>query len=238
MCHVADASASAEPQLSAAAIARMIDISCVQAQCSEPDVRLLATEAMRGNYIAAHVLPSWLPLLRRLLDGSTTNAGSPVGFPSGGTATQVKVFEARWLIDSGVQEMDVVMNIGLVKSGRPADASADVAAVLEAVDRRVPVKVILEVGLLEGSELESAAQAALDAGATSLKTGTGWTGIATDVSHIRRLRAFGGPSIEIKASGGVRSLEQLLALHAAGATRFGVNSSYAQRIVKQAEEAQ
>jgi len=239
MCRVSDATnCAAEPEFSAPAVARMIDISCVQAQNSEPDVRSLAAEALRGNYIAAHVLPSWLPLLRQLLDGSSTNAGSPVGFPSGGTATNVKVFEAKWLIDAGVQEMDVVMNIGLLKSGRLTDASADVAAVLEAVDGRVPVKVILEVGLLEGRELESAAQAALDAGATSLKTGTGWTGIATDVSHVRRLRAVSGTSVEIKASGGVRSLEQLRALHAAGATRFGVNSHYAQVIVKQAEEAQ
>jgi len=239
MCRVPDAaSCPAKPDFSVPVVARMIDISCVQAQHSELDVRSLAAEALRLNYIAAHVLPSWLPLLRQLLDGSSTNAGSPVGFPSGGTATKVKVFEALWLIDAGVQEMDVVMNIGLLKSGRLADASADVAAVLEAVDGRVPVKVILEVGLLEGRELESAAQAALEAGAMSLKTGTGWTGIATDVSQVRRLREVSGTSVVIKASGGIRSLVQLRALYAAGATRFGVNSHYAQVIVKQAEEAQ
>lgn len=226
-----------EPDFSAVAVARMIDISCVQAQSSETDVRSLAAEALRGNYIAAHVLPSWLPLLRHLLGTSSTNAGSPVGFPSGGTATDVKVFEAKWLIDAGVQEMDIVMNIGLLKSGRHDDASADLAAVLEAVNGRVPVKVILEVGLLEGPELEDAAQVALAAGATFLKTGTGWAGVATDVSHVRRLRAVSGPSVGIKASGGVRSFAQLRALYAAGATRFGVNSHFAQVIVKQAGEA-
>lgn len=220
-------------ELTGRTLARMIDISAVQAQHGRAEVTELARHAREGGFVAAHVLPSWLPLLRPALDGSTTNAGSPVGFPSGGTATAIKVAEARWLLDAGVQEMDVVMNVGLVRSGELGDATRDVAAVIEAVAGRVPIKVILEVGLLTGAELRAAAKAAVDAGAGSLKTGTGWQGVATTPEHVRVIRAVAGDR-EIKASGGIRSLAQVRALLDAGATRFGVNTAYAVRLVAEA----
>ncbi|GAA1532659.1 deoxyribose-phosphate aldolase [Dactylosporangium maewongense] len=221
-------------ELTGRALARMVDISAVQAQHGRADVEALARHALEGDFVAAHVLPSWLPVLRPLLAGSTTNAGSPVGFPSGGSATPIKVAEAGWLIEAGVQEMDVVMNIGLVRSGELAAAGRDVAAVLSAVGGAVPVKVILEVGLLDEGQLRDAARAALDAGATSLKTGTGWQGVATTPRHVEIMRAAAGPGPEIKASGGVRSLEQIRALIAAGATRFGINTAVAVRLVAEA----
>ncbi|MEV0327837.1 deoxyribose-phosphate aldolase [Micromonospora echinospora] len=216
------------------ALARMIDISAVQAQHGRADVEALARHALAGDFVAAHVLPSWVPVLRPLLDGSHTNAGSPVGFPSGGSATPVKVTEARWLLDAGVQEMDVVMNVGLVRSGELAAATRDVAAVLAAVDGRVPVKVILEVGLLDETQLRDAARVAVDAGAASLKTGTGWQGVPTTPEHVRVIRKIAGPDREIKASGGIRSLAQLHALLDAGATRFGINTAYAVQLVAEA----
>ncbi|MFE0588234.1 deoxyribose-phosphate aldolase [Micromonospora echinospora] len=216
------------------ALARMIDISAVQAQHGRADVEALARHALAGDFVAAHVLPSWVPVLRPLLDGSHTNAGSPVGFPSGGSATPVKVTEARWLLDAGVQEMDVVMNVGLVRSGELAAATRDVAAVLAAVDNRVPVKVILEVGLLDEAQLRDAARVAVDAGAASLKTGTGWQGVPTTPEHVRVIREIAGPHREIKASGGIRSLAQIHALLDAGATRFGINTAYAVQLVGEA----
>ncbi|WP_433616226.1 deoxyribose-phosphate aldolase [Dactylosporangium sp. CA-139114] len=216
------------------ALARMVDISAVQAQHGRADVEALARHALEGDFVAAHVLPSWLPVLRPLLEGSTTNAGSPVGFPSGGSATAVKVAEARWLLEHGVQEMDVVMNIGRVRSGELAAAAEDVAAVLAAVAGAVPVKVILEVGLLDEDQVRAAAQAAVDAGAASLKTGTGWQGVATTPRHVELIRAVAGPGREIKASGGVRSLDQIRALMAAGATRFGINTAVAVQLVAEA----
>ncbi|SCF21968.1 deoxyribose-phosphate aldolase [Micromonospora echinospora] len=216
------------------ALARMIDISAVQAQHGRADVEALARHALAGDFVAAHVLPSWVPVLRPLLDGSHTNAGSPVGFPSGGSATPVKVTEARWLLDAGVQEMDVVMNVGLVRSGELAAATRDVAAVLAAVDGRVPVKVILEVGLLDEAQLRDAARVAVDAGAASLKTGTGWQGVPTTPAHVRVIREIAGGDREIKASGGIRSLAQLHALLDAGATRFGINTAYAVQLVAEA----
>ncbi|WP_433206146.1 hypothetical protein ACQP00_39030 [Dactylosporangium sp. CS-047395] len=90
----------AEP-LTGRALARMVDISAVQAQHGRADVETLARLALEGDFVAAHVLPSWLPVLRDLVAGSATNAGSPVGFPSGGSATPVKVAEAEWLLANG-----------------------------------------------------------------------------------------------------------------------------------------
>lgn len=217
-------------------IAKMVDISAVQAFYTRSDIAALAAAADAGGYIAAHVLPSWVPLLATLLDGSETRVGSPVGFPAGGTATEVKQFEANWLVESGVQEMDVVMNIGLLRSGDLAAAQEDIRAVLGTIADRVPSKVILEVGHLQGGELEQAAEAALRAGATSLKTGTGWSGVATTPEHIARIRAVAGPDVEIKASGGVRTLADLAALYDAGARRFGANIAAASAIVAAVEE--
>lgn len=221
----------------ARAVARMIDISAVQAAHGRPQVEELARIASAGGYIAAHVLPSWVPVLAPLLAGSETRAGSPVGFPSGGTATEVKAFEADWLIAAGVQEMDIVMNLGLLTGGDAAAASADIRTVLDAVADRVPVKVILEVGRLEGDQLERAAEAALAAGARSLKTGTGWSGVATTAEDVARIRAVAGPDVEIKASGGVRNLADLAALYDAGARRFGANVASASAIVGEAGAA-
>lgn len=217
-------------------LARRVDISAVQAQHGRADVEALAEHALAGDFVAAHVLPSWLPILRLLLEGSTTNAGSPVGFPSGGSATSVKVAEARWLLDAGVQEMDVVMNIGRIRSGELLEATRDVAAVLESVDHAVPVKVILEVGLLDEALIRAAATAAMDAGAESLKTGTGWQGVATTTDHVRAIRETAGPAPEIKASGGIRSLDQVRDLLEVGATRFGINTADAMRLVADARE--
>lgn len=222
-------------ELTGHALARMVDISAVQAQHGRRDVEELAGHALAGDFVAAHVLPSWLPVLAPLLAGSTTNAGSPVGFPSGGSATEIKVAEAHWLVDHGVQEMDVVMNIGMIRSGDLQAATRDLAAVLAAIDQRVPVKVIHEVGLLDEVQLRAAVQVAVDAGATSLKTGTGWQGIATTPEHVRIMREVGGPDREIKASGGVRSLDQVHALLEAGATRFGINTAVAVRLVAEAD---
>ncbi|KQP26964.1 deoxyribose-phosphate aldolase [Aeromicrobium sp. Leaf272] len=221
-------------ELDGHALARRVDISAVQAQHGRADVEELAGHALAGDFVAAHVLPSWLPVLRPLLEGSTTNAGSPVGFPSGGSATPVKVAEARWLVDHGVQELDVVMNIGMIRSGELDGATRDLAAVLEAVDGRVPVKVIHEVGLLDLAQLRDAVGVAVRAGATSLKTGTGWQGVATTPEHVQVMREVGGPEREIKASGGVRSLAQVHDLLEAGATRFGINTAVAVRLVAEA----
>lgn len=217
-----------------AALARMIDISAVQAQHTETDVRALAQAALAGNYVAAHVLPAWVPLLRELLDGSTTNVGAPVGFPSGGSATAVKVAEARWLVAAGVDELDVVVNVGRLRSGQDAWVTDDLRAVFEEVAGRVPMKVIMETAHLDDDALRRGCAAALAAGARSVKTGTGWAGHTTTVREVGVIREEVGPGVEIKASGRIRGLAVVRELLAAGATRFGMNAAAAASLLEEA----
>lgn len=212
----------------------MIDISAVQARHTESDVAELARAALAGDYLAAHVLPAWVPLLRELLDGSTTNAGAPVGFPSGGSPTAVKVAEAAWLLAAGVDELDVVINVGRLRSGQDAWVTDDLRAVFDEVAGRVPMKVILETGHLDDDELRRGCAAALAAGARSVKTGTGWAGHTTTVEEVRVIREAVGPEAEIKASGGIRGLAVVRAMLAAGATRFGVNAAAAAQLLEEA----
>ncbi|HZL01737.1 MAG TPA: deoxyribose-phosphate aldolase, partial [Cellulomonas sp.] len=167
-----------------AALARHIDVSCVQAHHDLDDITALARDARAGDFVSAHVLPNWLPRLRELLDGSNTLAGSPVSFPSGGARTTVKVLEAQDLLAAGAQELDVVVAIGRLRSGDQAYVERELAEVVAAVDGRVPLRAILEVGHLSDDEIRRGVDAALAAGIPWVKTGTGWSGIPTTVHHI------------------------------------------------------
>lgn len=215
-------------------LARLIDISCVRADHTESDVRSLAADAVRWNFINAHVLPTWVPLLRTLLDGSTTLVGSPVGFPSGGASTPVKIREAAQLLEDGVQEMDVVMSIGRFLSDDIAYVEQDLTAIIREVSGAVPVKVILETSLLTDSQIRTAANVAAAAGADFIKTGTGWAGPAT-VEAVQAIADSIPSPVHIKASGGIRTLDQLHALQHAGASRFGVGARAAMDLIFQAK---
>ncbi len=153
--HTPDATVSV---LEARALARTVDISCVRATHTEQDVRRLAAEATRWEFINAHVLPSWVPLLRELLEGTRTLVGSPVGFPSGGASTASKVAEARHLLVDGVQEMDVVMNIGRFLSGDIRYVTTELEIIVGEVRGKVPIKVIIETSLLTEPQIRTASR--------------------------------------------------------------------------------
>lgn len=212
-------------------IARRIDISCVRAGHAEADVRALAEHACAGRFVNAHVLPHWIPLLRELLEGSDTLAGAPIGFPGGGHATAVKVAEADWLVDAGAQELDVVVNIGRMRSGDDHYVRTELSAVRDVVPREIPLKVILETSLLSLAEIRRGAVAAVETGADFVKTGTGWTGVRVDLATVRLLREAIGDRAKIKASGGLRDLSAVLALRREGVERFGVGVEAALAIV-------
>lgn len=213
---------------------RYVDISCVQAFHGRADVERLAEWAIAGDFVSAHVLPSWLPLLRTLLEGSTTLAGGPVGFPSGGTVTEVKLEEARRLLDLGAQELDVVVNIGQLRSGMIDDVRRELELVVATVDGAVPLRAILEVGYLDDEQLVAGARAAIDAGVPWLKTGTGWSGRATEVHHIRLLADTAQGRAQLKAAGGIRELSVVREMVALGVTRFGMNTKVAMRLAEEA----
>ena len=203
---------------------RHIDISAVQARHARADIEELAAHARAGSFVSAHVLPNWLAELRELLAGSDTLAGSPVGFPSGGATTSTKVAEARELLDAGVQELDVVVAIGRLRSGDVDYVTRDLAAVVDAVDGRVPLRAILEVGHLDEREIRSGVDAAIAAGVPWVKTGTGWSGVPTEVGHIAVIADQVAGRARLKAAGGIRDLETIRAMAELGVTRFGMNT--------------
>ena len=159
-------------KLTARDIAQLIDISAVQAPHGASEIRGLVDTAKQHHFIAVHVLPCWVPFLKGLLAGSGVMIGSPVGFPGGAHRTEIKAAEALLLVKDGVDEMDMMLNVGKLRSGEDRYCEDDIRAVVEAA-RPVPVKVILEVHHLDRDQMRRACEAAIRAGATYVKTATG-----------------------------------------------------------------
>lgn len=218
-------------------LAAHIDISCVQARHTRADLEDLARRAIAGGFVSAHVLPNWLPVMRDLLEGSTVLAGSPVGFPSGGATTATKAAEARELLDLGAQELDVVVAIGRLRSGETDYVARELAAVLEVVGDRVPLRAILEVGYLDDDQIRAGVDAAIAAGVPWIKTGTGWSGIPTTVDHIRVIADQSAGRAALKAAGGVRDLATVREMAGLGVTRFGMNADAAVNAVAAASRS-
>lgn len=221
--------------LSAADLAQMIDISAVQTFHTEADVRSLAALAVENGFIAAHALPNFVPLLRSLVPaGGRTLVGGPIGFPAGGHMTAIKVAEAAALRDAGADELDMMMNVGRLKSGDLDYVRDEIAAVIEAA-APVPLKVILELHHLTDAEIEIAADIVAASGAAFVKTGTGWTPAAATLPRIRLIAAVVAGRAGIKASGGIRDLATVAEMVSIGVTRFGINTASAIELVKQVD---
>ncbi len=218
--------------LSPRELAALIDISAVQAFHTEADVRELAEIAVAEGFIAAHVLPNFVPLLRSLVPaGGLTLVGGPVGFPSGGHTTRTKVAEATELAGNGAQELDMMINVGRLKSGDLAYVRSDIRAVVEAI-APVPLKVILELAHLTDDEIRTASDIVAESGAAFVKTGTGWTPSATTPEKLKLIIDTVDGTVEVKASGGIRSLESVAAMVRLGVTRFGINTKVAVELVR------
>jgi deoxyribose-phosphate aldolase len=224
-------SAIPEGRLTPADLAAMIDVSAVQAFNTAQDVRQMAEVAAGAGFVMAHALPHHVPLLRSLLprDGRTM-VGGPVGFPSGGHTTATKLAEARELIGSGADEIDVMMNIGRLKSGDLAYVQNEVSAVVEAA-APVPVKVIIEVGHLSDDEIRRACDIVVRGGAAFVKTGTGWLPAPTTLAQVALIAETVRGAVQIKASGGVRDLDTMTRMIALGVTRFGISTQAALALV-------
>ena len=208
-------------------LARLIDHSVLKPEATEADVRSGA-DVVRAWGIGFYCLqPCWLQLAARLLAGSDAKLVSVVGFPHGCDRPDVKARAAALAEEDGAAEIDMVMNFGLLRSGQASAVVADIAAVVRAVSR-APIKVILETAALTNSEKNLASRLACDAGARFVKTSTGFhpSGGAT-VADVRLLRAAVGPRIGVKASGGIRSLADAMAMIDAGANRIGASASAA-----------
>jgi deoxyribose-phosphate aldolase len=204
-------------------LARIIDISAVRAQHGEREITEMVARAKQHRFVAVHVLPAWVPFLRAQLAGEPDIlVGAPVGFPSGGHTTAVKVAEAKGLVADGVQELDMVLNVGKLKSGADAYVRDEIQAVVDAAGDR-PVKVILEVHHLTPDEIRRACELAIAGGAAFVKTSTGWAPSGATLGTVRLITSFVGSAIQVKAAGSIRDLETVVAMMRMGVTRFGIN---------------
>ncbi len=218
-------------QLGRKEIARMIDLSCVQASSTLEEIREAAATARAHGCICVFALPAHTPLLvDLLLDRSDIGVGGTVGFPDGGATTGGKVQETRELVQMGVNELDMVINIAWLKAGNDSAVKRDIEHVVAAAGG-LPVKTILECHYLTDPEIVRACEIAMDAGASFVKTGTGWAPTGATLENVRLISETVGDACLVKAAGGVRDLETLLAMHSLGATRFGVGVRTAQDIL-------
>ena len=218
--------------LSKEQVARMIDISAVKSDSSVNEVNAIVKAAKEHRFICVYTLPSLTPLAKKLLIGEKDiYLGGTVGFPSGASSTSTKLFEAEELLRLGCNELDMVINIGKLRSKLYADVENDIKKIVE-VAGVIPVKVILEVTLLTETEIHDGAKLILESGARFVKTGTGWNG-ATSFEHIISIKKAVGEKIALKVSGGVRNLDVLLKMYNMGVSRFGIGHLAAINIMKE-----
>ena len=217
-------------------IARMIDISAVRADSTLDEVQKVADAAKKYHFICAFAHPCFTEELVQLLkDREDIMVGGVSGFPSGADTTEIKVATAKQMLSLGVNEVDMVINIGALKSGRYDLVRDDIRAVVDACS--VPVKSILEVAYLTDDEICIASRLAVEAGVAFVKTGTGWANKPTTVETIKLIKSEIGDSAKIKAAGGVRDLSTLLAMIREGCSRFGIGLNSAIKIIQEAEAA-
>jgi len=214
-------------------IARLIDHTLLKPEASRDDIRKVCLEALKYGFASVCINPWYVSLAAELLRGSEVRVCTVVGFPLGATLPQVKVFETEESLKLGAQEIDMVINIGALKSKQDEAVEADIRGVVEATHRGGAIcKVILETALLTCEEKVRGSQAAKNAGANFVKTSTGFSTGGATAEDVRLMRAVVGGEIGIKAAGGVRSLEDLQKMVEAGATRIGASASV--KILEQA----
>jgi len=209
-------------------IASYIDHTLLKQDATEEDVLKVAAEAKEYGFKSVCVNPVWVPTVARALSGSDVLTCSVIGFPFGATLTAVKAFEAAEAIKAGADEIDMVIDIAAAKRGDEEALVADIRAVAEAVHAGGAIlKVIIETSMLTDEAKVLACQASVAAGADFVKTSTGFGGGGATVEDVRLMRETVGPDLGVKASGGVRSLEDAQAFIEAGATRLGASSGVA-----------
>jgi len=217
-----------------AQVARLIDHTLLKPEASREQIVALCDEARRFRFASVCVNPAYVALCAsRLQDVADVAVCSVVGFPLGATLPEAKTFEAERVIAAGAREVDMVMNVGALKSGDLDLLRSDIRAVAETAHARGAIcKVILETGLLTDAEKETACQIAREAGADFVKTSTGFGPGGATVADIALMRRVVGPDMGVKASGGVRTYADVVALVEAGATRIGASAGV--RIVEEA----
>lgn len=215
-------------------LARMIDHTLLKPDATRDQIVTLCTEARANSFATVCVNPTWVALCADLLRGSPVKVCTVVGFPLGATMPEVKAYETERAIALGAAEIDMVQNVGALKSRDYRLVSEDVAAVVQVAHaRQASVKVIIEAALLSDEEKVESCAIAQAAGADYVKTSTGFGPGGATAHDVALMRHVVGPSIGIKAAGGIRSAKDAQEMVAAGATRLGASAGI--KIVHEAE---
>ena len=202
-------------------LAKTIDHSLLRPELTDDDVVAGCELARRHDVASATVKPCHVALAARLLAGSDVKVGTVVGFPHGSHTTATKVFEARDALANGAEELDMVINVGALRSGQDDIVRDDIRAVVETAGDKALVKVILENHYLTDDEKVRACHLAEEAGAHYVKTSTGFAPTGATIEDLKLMRASVSPNVGVKAAGGVRSLDAALEVIAIGVTRIG-----------------
>ncbi len=205
-------------------IESMIDHTLLKPDATKEQIVKLCKEAMEYKFGAVCVNPSYVELCKEMLKDSNVKIATVIGFPLGANTSEVKAFETLDAINKGANEIDMVINIGALKSGDYSKVKDDIMAVVQASNKRAIVKVIIETCLLSDEEKAKACHIAMEANADFVKTSTGFgTGGAT-VEDVKLMKSIVGNKLEVKASGGIRDVETAKEMLDAGATRLGTSS--------------
>ncbi len=219
--------------LDARQLGRMLDVSAVRTDVDLEEVRQLAETCRQWGCICAFVMPCYMAALKEFLaDAPEVGLGGVVGFPSGAATTATKREEVRQHLEWGADELDCVINVGMLRSGCDAYVEDDIRGVVDAAAGR-PVKVILEAHYLTEAEIRRASRIAVRAGAAFVKTGTGWAPTGATLGNVRLIKSVVGEAAKVKAAGGVRDLQTIVEMIRLGADRFGIGLKSCRAVFEQ-----
>ncbi len=204
-------------------LAALIDHTLLKPETTPMMVEQLCSEAITHEFCSVCILPTFVSQAATLLKDSNVKVCTVIGFPLGATETRVKAMETGVAIEQGANELDMVINIGLIKSSQWTKVEADIAAVVEAANG-LTVKVILETCLLSDEEKIEACKICVNAGADFVKTSTGFSTSGATIEDVKLMRKTVGAKTGVKASGGVRDYQTACDMVEAGATRLGTSS--------------
>ena len=206
---------------------RMIDHTILKPEATDAAVQKIIDEAKEYNFFSVCINPCWVAFASEQLADTDVAVCTVIGFPLGANTPEVKAYEAADAIKNGANEVDMVINIGALKSQQYDYVRQDIQGVVDAAKGKALVKVIIETALLTDEEKVKACELAKEAGADFVKTSTGFSTGGAKVADIRLMRETVGPDMGVKASGGVHNAEEALAMIEAGATRIGASTGVA-----------
>jgi len=217
-------------------IASLIDHTILKPEAVRSDVKTICAEALKYGFASVCVNSFWTPLVTSELRGSAVKVCTVAGFPLGAASTAAKIAETRAAMADGAQEIDMVINVGALRGGETGIVETEIRTLADAAHGEGAIlKVIIETALLNDEEKILACRTAVAAGADFVKTSTGFSRSGATANDVALMRRTVGPSIGVKASGGIRTLGDLQAMVAAGANRIGASASV--RILEAADEA-